>query len=92
MARFALWQLKFNFSADWRVARSFGEAEEQRDALREKAWLAAFGMYPKLEMLWFLRAYKTKGFASFIKNNFIIRWEIKAYTPKWLTFEMLLLN
>lgn len=35
----------FFFSADWRVARSFGEAEEQRDALREEAWLAAIGMW-----------------------------------------------
>lgn len=33
------------FLSDWRTARSFGEAEKQRDALREKAWLAAFGMY-----------------------------------------------
>lgn len=29
--------------ADWRIARSSGEAEEQRDALGEKAWMVTFG-------------------------------------------------
>lgn len=31
--------------SDRRLARSFGEAEEQRDAFGEKAWMATIGMY-----------------------------------------------
>lgn len=36
---------------DWRVARSFGEAEKQRDAVGEKAWMAAIGLYKFLSCL-----------------------------------------
>lgn len=40
-----------SFSADWRAARSSGEAAEQRDALRKKARLAAVGTYANQNIL-----------------------------------------
>lgn len=36
---------------DRRVARGFGEAEKQRDASGEKAWMAAIGLYKFLSCL-----------------------------------------
>lgn len=41
--RFLIIRLFVPPCADWRIARSSGEAEEQRDALGEKAWMVTFG-------------------------------------------------
>lgn len=51
MSQLGLKIFALNFSADWRVTRGFGEAEEQRDALGEEAGLASLGMYSWLDSL-----------------------------------------
>lgn len=44
------WTVLPSLTADWRFTRSPGEAEKQRDAFREKAWLVAVGTYTKFEL------------------------------------------
>lgn len=52
--------------SDRRVARSFGEAEKQRDASGEEAWMAAIGLF---KLTCFLAAKGKRLLGDLCKNR-----------------------